>query len=149
MYVNSGGAIVRAPVFRGRQGFGRTNFDHGLSDNSTKPTVFMWNGVTADDFTCLGCPESCAFVLGVAFSIALLIVLLRGRGSLTSVQVLREHGVDGSEVDRIFAGVDMDESGSLHYMEFLAATIEARGYIEVCAVCFIVAFGCVYPVSVG
>ena len=47
------------------------------------------------------------------------------------MKVLREHGVDGAEVDRIFAGVDMDESGSLHYMEFLAATIEARGYIEV------------------
>ncbi|CAB1107089.1 unnamed protein product [Ectocarpus sp. CCAP 1310/34] len=44
--------------------------------------------------------------------------------------VLREHGVDGAEVDRVFGAVDMDSSGRLHYMEFLAATIEARGYIE-------------------
>lgn len=47
-------------------------------------------------------------------------------------QVLREHGVDEAEVDRVFGAVDMDSSGRLHYMEFLAATIEARGYIEVC-----------------
>lgn len=47
-------------------------------------------------------------------------------------QVLREHGVDGAEVDRVFGAVDMDSSGRLHYMEFLAATVEARGYIEVC-----------------
>lgn len=61
--------------------------------------------------------------------------------------------MDGAEVDRIFAGVDMDESGSLHYMEFLAATIEARGYIEVCSglplmcsgrieICAVAARGC-------
>lgn len=60
---------------------------------------------------------------------------------LAFLQVLREHGVDGAEVDRIFAGVDMDESGSLHYMEFLAATIEARGYIEVCVVSVFCLFG--------
>lgn len=35
-----------------------------------------------------------------------------------------------AEVDRVFGAVDMDSSGRLHYMEFLAATIEARGYIE-------------------
>lgn len=45
--------------------------------------------------------------------------------------MLRGHGVDGSEVDRVFGAVDMDGSGRLHYMEFLAATVEARGYIEV------------------
>lgn len=44
--------------------------------------------------------------------------------------VLREHGVDQAEVDRVFGAVDMDGSGRLHYMEFLAATVEARGYIE-------------------
>ncbi|CAM9819482.1 unnamed protein product, partial [Sphacelaria rigidula] len=44
--------------------------------------------------------------------------------------VLREHGVDAEEVDRVFGAVDMDGSGRLHYMEFLAATVEARGYIE-------------------
>lgn len=47
-------------------------------------------------------------------------------------QVLREHGVGGAEVDRVFGAVDMDSSGRLHYMEFLAATVEARGFIEVC-----------------
>lgn len=46
-------------------------------------------------------------------------------------QVLQEHLGDQSEVDRVFGAVDMDRSGRLHYMEFLAATIEARGYIEV------------------
>lgn len=35
-------------------------------------------------------------------------------------------------MDRVFGAVDMDNSGLLHYMEFLAATVEARGYIEVC-----------------
>lgn len=34
-------------------------------------------------------------------------------------------------MDRVFGAVDMDGSGRLHYMEFLAATVEARGYIEV------------------
>eukprot|EP00752_Nemacystus_decipiens_P009304 g8315.t1 len=64
---------------------------------------------------------------------AFLEVDTKGNGAISLDElrnVLREHGVDGAEVDRIFAGVDMDESGSLHYMEFLAATIEARGYIE-------------------
>lgn len=46
-------------------------------------------------------------------------------------QLLRAHGVDGAEVSRVFGAVDMDNTGQLHYMEFLAATIEARGYIEV------------------
>lgn len=46
-------------------------------------------------------------------------------------QLLRAHGVDGAEVSRVFGAVDMDNTGRLHYMEFLAATIEARGYIEV------------------
>lgn len=39
--------------------------------------------------------------------------------------------MDAEEVDRVFGAVDMDGSGRLHYMEFLAATVEARGYIEV------------------
>lgn len=47
------------------------------------------------------------------------------------LKVLREHGVDQAEVDRVFGAVDMDSSGRLHYMEFLAATVEARGYIQV------------------
>lgn len=51
------------------------------------------------------------------------------------LQVLREHGVDQAEVDRVFGAVDMDGSGRLHYMEFLAATVEARGYIEVILSC--------------
>lgn len=37
----------------------------------------------------------------------------------------------------------MDESGSLHYMEFLAATIEARGYIEVRGVWYLVLRVCI------
>eukprot|EP00903_Cladosiphon_okamuranus_P012678 g11858.t1 len=64
---------------------------------------------------------------------AFLEVDTKGNGAISLEElhtVLRGHCVDGAEVDRIFAGVDMDESGSLHYMEFLAATIEARGYIE-------------------
>lgn len=47
------------------------------------------------------------------------------------LKVLREHGVDQAEVDRVFGAVDMDRSGRLHYMEFLAATVEAKGYIQV------------------
>lgn len=46
-------------------------------------------------------------------------------------QVLWQHGVDHAEVDRVFGAVDMDRSGRLHYMEFLAATVEAMGYIQV------------------
>ena len=45
--------------------------------------------------------------------------------------------MDGAEVDRVFGAVDMDRSGRLHYMEFLAATIEARGYIEVSVPAFV------------
>ncbi|CAM9961335.1 unnamed protein product, partial [Discosporangium mesarthrocarpum] len=45
-------------------------------------------------------------------------------------QGLLDHGVEQSEVDRVFGAVDMDQTGRLHYMEFLAATVEARGYIE-------------------
>lgn len=63
-------------------------------------------------------------------------ILLRYRLRLTSLplnrfQVLREHGVNKTEIDKVFGAVDMDSSGRLHYMEFLAATVEARGYIEV------------------
>ncbi|CAM9401899.1 unnamed protein product, partial [Ectocarpus sp. 13 AM-2016] len=64
---------------------------------------------------------------------AFLEVDTEGNGAISLEElriVLREHGVDGAEVDRVFGAVDMDSSGHLHYMEFLAATIEARGYIE-------------------
>lgn len=91
--------------------------------------------------------QSFRFALGVRNSLDLIRWSTGGCGLLAYVQVLREHGVDGAEVDRIFAGVDMDESGSLHYMEFLAATIEARGYIEVCG--YIVVVFCFSGVSIS
>jgi len=34
------------------------------------------------------------------------------------------------ELDDIFASVDVDGSGNIHYTEFLAATVEAHGHIE-------------------
>ncbi|CAM9178675.1 unnamed protein product [Scytosiphon promiscuus] len=64
---------------------------------------------------------------------AFLEVDTQGNGAISLEElrtVLCEHGVDVAEVDRVFGAVDMDSSGRLHYMEFLAATIEARGYIE-------------------
>ncbi|CAM9585474.1 unnamed protein product, partial [Hapterophycus canaliculatus] len=64
---------------------------------------------------------------------AFLEVDTQGNGAISLEElrtVLCEQGVDVAEVDRVFGAVDMDSSGRLHYMEFLAATIEARGYIE-------------------
>ncbi|CAM9788263.1 unnamed protein product, partial [Ascophyllum nodosum] len=64
---------------------------------------------------------------------AFLEVDTKGNGAISLEElrtVLLEHGVGGEEVDRVFGAVDMDNSGLLHYMEFLAATVEARGYIE-------------------
>lgn len=34
------------------------------------------------------------------------------------------------EIDEIFKSIDIDKTGTIHYTEFLAATIEAHGFIE-------------------
>eukprot|EP00611_Tribonema_gayanum_P002814 TRINITY_DN12141_c0_g1_i2.p1 TRINITY_DN12141_c0_g1~~TRINITY_DN12141_c0_g1_i2.p1 ORF type:complete len:563 (+),score=189.95 TRINITY_DN12141_c0_g1_i2:160-1848(+) len=44
--------------------------------------------------------------------------------------VLRKQGVDDAEIERLFASMYQDRSGLCSYMEFLAATLEARGFIE-------------------
>ena len=38
--------------------------------------------------------------------------------------------LDEKQLENIFSGVDVDESGQIHYLEFLAATLEAQGKIE-------------------
>ena len=45
-------------------------------------------------------------------------------------EVLASSGVAPEDIARIFEGIDQDQSGKLHYMEFLAASLEARGVIE-------------------
>jgi calcium-dependent protein kinase len=42
---------------------------------------------------------------------------------------LRSIGKHDSDIERIFKAIDLDGSGLIHYTEFLAATIEARGII--------------------
>ena len=43
---------------------------------------------------------------------------------------LQEHGVAEAELRRVFESVDMDGSGRIRYREFLAATVEALGFVE-------------------
>ncbi|CAN0069763.1 unnamed protein product [Discosporangium mesarthrocarpum] len=43
---------------------------------------------------------------------------------------LQERGVEKEEMDRLFESIDVDNSGKIHYLEFLAATIEAVGTLE-------------------
>jgi len=46
-------------------------------------------------------------------------------------EVLSEHqGIDEQEIARVFGNLDMDRTGKIHYLEFLAASLEARGYVE-------------------
>jgi len=43
---------------------------------------------------------------------------------------LQRTGMPAAQVERVFGALDQDRSGRLHYMEFLAATLEARGFLE-------------------
>lgn len=44
--------------------------------------------------------------------------------------VLVQNGVDETEIEQLFASMDQDRTNRVQYMEFLAATLEARGYID-------------------
>lgn len=50
------------------------------------------------------------------------------RGELQAALTVR--GVAHEEIEELFASLDVDQSGDIHYTEFLAATIEAVGATE-------------------
>jgi calcium-dependent protein kinase len=43
---------------------------------------------------------------------------------------MQEQGLASEELSQLFEGLDMDQSGQIHYMEFLAATLESAGDIN-------------------
>ncbi|CAN0249034.1 unnamed protein product [Pylaiella littoralis] len=43
---------------------------------------------------------------------------------------LAQRGVGPEEIEELFRSIDVDQSGDIHYLEFLAATIEAVGATE-------------------
>ncbi|CAM9456780.1 unnamed protein product, partial [Ectocarpus sp. 8 AP-2014] len=43
---------------------------------------------------------------------------------------LSQRGVSPEEIEELFESLDVDQSGDIHYLEFLAATIEAVGATE-------------------
>eukprot|EP00752_Nemacystus_decipiens_P008893 g7938.t1 len=43
---------------------------------------------------------------------------------------LAQRGVGAEEIEELFESIDVDQSGDIHYLEFLAATIEAVGATE-------------------
>jgi len=46
-------------------------------------------------------------------------------------KALQEHpNIDDEEMARVFGSLDVDHTGKIHYLEFLAASLEARGYVE-------------------
>ncbi|CAM9324071.1 unnamed protein product [Laminaria digitata] len=54
-----------------------------------------------------------------------------GRISRNEMQAaLAQRGVAHEEIEELFKSLDLDRSGDIHYLEFLAATIEAVGGME-------------------
>ena len=45
-------------------------------------------------------------------------------------RALRDYMYSDDEIERIFMGMDVDGSGTVHYFEFLAASMEAHGFIN-------------------
>jgi serine/threonine protein kinase len=45
-------------------------------------------------------------------------------------QALKDYHYTEQELERMFSALDIDKTGSIHYCEFLAATIEAHGSID-------------------
>ena len=45
-------------------------------------------------------------------------------------EALMAHKIPESDIDKIFADIDIDMSGSIRYTEFIAASMERRMYLD-------------------